>query len=74
MKRYADRIEKTADDRPCQDCANTFRACPMFMVMALSRVPGGMEIAILACPEYRQPEDAAAEEQRVHKTKGGLIR
>jgi hypothetical protein len=74
MKRLSDQIVKTAEDRPCRDCANTFRACPMFMVLALSRVPEGMEVSVVACPEYRKLEDAAAEAVRAGKTVGGLIR
>lgn len=74
MKRFFDRIEKTADDRPCPDCANTFRACPMFMVLALSRVPEGMEVAVLHCPEYRKLTDEEEENLRAGKSVGGLIR
>jgi len=74
MKRFKDQIVKTADDRPCGDCANTFRACPMFMVLALSRVPENMEVAVLNCPEYRKLEDQEEEARRAGKTIGGLIR
>jgi len=74
MKRFADRIEKTDEDRPCHDCANTFRACPMQLVLAMSRVPAGMEIAVLDCPEYRKLEDPEEEKKRAGKTIGGLIR
>ena len=74
MKRYPDRIEKTKDDVPCRDCANTFRGCPMQLVMAMSRVPEGMEIAVLNCPEYRKLEDLEAEKARSGKTIGGLIK
>jgi hypothetical protein len=74
MKRLADQIVKTPEDRPCQDCANTFRACPMFMVLALSRVPEGMEVTVVNCPEYRRLEDAEKEAERAGKTVGGLIR
>lgn len=41
MKRLTDRIEKTKEDRPCHDCANTFRACPMQLLLAMGRVPDG---------------------------------
>ena len=54
MKRLKDKIARTAEDGPCQDCANSFRACPMEIVLAMSRVPEGMEVAVIACPEFRQ--------------------
>lgn len=74
MKRFSDKIEKTAGDRPCRDCANTFRACPMFMILALSRVPEGMEVAVIECPEYRRLEDPEEEAKRATKSVGGLIK
>lgn len=74
MKRYEDRIEKTEDDKPCHTCANNFRACPMMMVLAMSRVPAGMEVAVMACPDYRELGDEQEEKERAGKTIGGLVR
>jgi len=74
MKRLFDRIEKTPGDRPCHDCANSFRACPMQLMLAMSRVPAGMEVAVIHCPEYRKLIDPEAEKQRAGKTIGGLIK
>ena len=74
MKRLKDRLEKTPEDRPCHDCANTLRACPMFMVLALSRVPEGMEVAVLNCPEFRKGGDEEEEARRAGQSVGGLIR
>jgi hypothetical protein len=56
MKREKDRIVRTEQDRQCNTCANSFRTCPMEMVLAFDRVPTGMEIAVLNCPEYRAAE------------------
>jgi len=53
MKRLKDKIARTPEDRQCNTCANTFRQCPMEMVLALDRVPTGLEVAVLHCPEYR---------------------
>ena len=58
MKRTKDKIIRTPDDRPCNTCANTFRNCPMDLALALSRMPVGMEVAVLKCPEYKKREDA----------------
>jgi len=53
MKRLKDKIVRTPEDRPCNDCANSFRQCPLEMVLALDRVPEGIEVAVLSCPEFR---------------------
>jgi len=56
MKKLEDRIERTDKDGPCPRCANTFRSCPMELVLAQYRVPTGMEIAVIECPEFREKE------------------
>ena len=56
MKRLKDKIVRTPEDRPCQTCANTFRQCPLEIVLAFDRVPEGMEVAVIHCPAYR-PRD-----------------
>jgi hypothetical protein len=53
MKRTKTDILKSPGDKPCQACVNTFRACPMQIVLALSRVPDDMEIAVINCPERK---------------------
>jgi len=54
MKRLKDRIERTSADKPCADCVNTFRDCPMEIVLSFTRVPAGMEVAVLECPERKE--------------------
>jgi hypothetical protein len=56
MKRTKDKIVRTDKDKPCPSCMNTFRSCPMDIVLALDRVPTGMEIAVIECPEYKKKE------------------
>ncbi len=56
MKKTEHAIEKSPEDLPCRDCVNKFRQCPMQIVLALSRVPQGMEVIVQACPE-KNPGD-----------------
>jgi len=74
MKRFKDKLEKTPEDKPCHDCANTFRACPMMMVLGMSRVPEGMEVAVIHCPDYRKAGDPEDEAKRAGRSIGGLIK
>lgn len=58
MKKTKDQLVRTEDDLPCRDCINTFRSCPMDMALALSRVPTGMEVTVVNCPERKPgPKD-----------------
>ncbi len=56
MKKLEDRIERTDKDVPCSTCQNSFRTCPMELVLAQYRVPAGMEVAVISCPEYKRRE------------------
>lgn len=56
MKKTDQAIEKSSEDLPCQDCVNKFRQCPMQIVLALSRVPQGMEVIVKTCPEKNPGE------------------
>jgi hypothetical protein len=58
MKRTKTAIVTGPGDKPCSGCVNTFRACPMQIVLALSRVPDEMEITVVNCPERRVADPA----------------
>jgi hypothetical protein len=45
-------VLKPGKDTMCDRCMNVFRQCPMILVMAQQRVPLGMEIEVINCPEY----------------------
>jgi len=74
MKKTDTGVVKPHSDKICDRCANTFRQCPLMLVLALSRVPLGMEVEVVNCPEFRSPGEKAEEAAKRGKTGGGLIR
>jgi hypothetical protein len=57
MKKTEQGVIKPGRDTMCDRCENTFRQCPMILVMAQQRVPQGMEIEVKTCPEFRPKKE-----------------